>query len=713
MEALLPRVLLRVLPPTILVLLCIGLVTTSIVIRTTGVEVKQHIETVALQSASAVALKLATIAEAGQGLAGNDLIVNSIVDVQERLNYVPTLFRSLRIPGPERVSITLADYKGRPIASNVEPLSYQDAPWLDAVMGGEQVVRIRAEGLVVATPVLYSGYPEGLIVIEYDADALSEVVAQPVAFMNTVVTFESDVVLYSSNEALVQAMSKPAKASDWIFDSVSVPEYPDLQIIVGQSKEEAFSVVDRQTLFLLLALVLSFAAVTVGVVSTAYWVQAPLAKAINQANTANQVKSEFLASMSHEIRSPLNGVLGMASLLLDGDLEEEQRKKVETIKDSGSSLLSLINDILDLSKIEAGELGLEIIDFELSQLLDSVSSIWRPQIQAKGVAYEHDESGIIAPVLKSDPTRLRQILFNLVSNAFKFTGSGRISLTVTQTRLDNGDIETHFEVRDTGVGIASDKLSRLFRSFSQADSSITRRFGGTGLGLAISKNLAEALGGEVGVESRDGEGSAFWFTIVGPEGNRDQIIQPDIDFADAAGSRNRSLRILVAEDNNVNQQVIKGMLEKVGHRVFVVSNGLEAVNAVMSTPYDVVLMDFQMPEMDGITATRRIRELESPGQSVPIIALTANAMKGDREQCLEAGMDDYVSKPIEPPRLFAAIRHCCGEGELPADDHLVASSQSDTRLEQAPDSAVTAALEEILDDIEALGGPDSGIAKSG
>ena len=711
MDTLLRRVLLRVLPPTILVLLCIGLLTTSVVTRTTTSELRHHLEQVALQSASAVALKLTTIAEAATSLAGNGLIVNSVVDAQDRMNYLPTLFNSLRIPGPENVKITLADYRGRPIAANGGLSSYRQAAWLERVMAGEDILLVTPAGLTVATPVLYAGRPEGVIVIEYGAAALVDILALPFSVIDTAVTMDSGALLYRSSRLFEQAIAQSAEDSTWIIDSLIIPGFPDLRIIAGQSKRQAYFAVDRQTMFLLIALALSFAAVTAGVVLTAFWVRAPLAKAMQEAEQASRVKSEFLASMSHEIRSPLNGVLGMASLLLDGKLESDQRKKVETIQDSGGALLALINDILDLSKIEAGELTLEVIDFELSQLLDSLYSIWRPQIFAKGLEFRQDETGLFAPVLQSDPTRIRQILFNLLSNAFKFTESGHIALSVGQTRRRDGTIETKLTVRDTGVGIAADKQPLLFKSFSQADSSITRRFGGTGLGLAISKNLAEALGGTIGVESSERAGSTFWFSFVCPEGDAGRIAPPETGVPSASPDA-APLRILVAEDNNVNQQVIKGMLEKAGHRVFLVGNGVEAVNAVISTPYDLVLMDFQMPEMDGVTATRRIRELEAPGTRIPIIALTANAMKGDRENYLEAGMDDYVSKPIEPRLLFAAIQRCCrgeGDGGPVADE----PAGPDEAPDEAPDESAVVALRELLGEVDALSDAGTGNARIG
>ncbi|MDX1400842.1 MAG: ATP-binding protein, partial [Kiloniellales bacterium] len=381
-------------------------------------------------------------------------------------------------------------------------------------------------------------------------------------------------------------------------------------------------------------------------------------RAAEEAKAANKSKSEFLANMSHEIRTPLNGVLGMAEVLSRSRLTSNQVECVETIVVSGKALLGLLNDILDLSKIEAGRIELEALDFSISEMLASIESLWAYQASAKGVLFMCTSELNAIDWVRSDPGRIRQILHNLIGNAVKFTKKGVIEVRVRGFHRTDGRIELCFTVADTGIGICEDRLSEMFRPFAQADSSTTRRYGGTGLGLAISKSFAEMLGGDIGVESTPGEGSIFWFTVVAEHGegaHTSEAGSKDPEIALPHGRQGKTLRILLAEDNLINQKVMIQFLRPLNCQVDIVANGHEAVAAAKTLDHDLILMDVQMPEMDGVEATQQIRALGGPLADIPIVAITANAMQGDRERYLESGMTDYVSKPIDHKGLISTI----------------------------------------------------------
>ncbi len=636
--------------------------------------------------------------DASRQLSENRLVINSFVDPEAARTYLPELLREFE-QGHGFSTTLIVGFDSRVIYSN----SAEPTPWLNssflrpALTSGNSFVSIVGQGndFIFVVPIIYYDTPQGVVVTHLNIESQRKFIRTHEKGMVLGIDmvgrqFLSSRAASDGSEGITQSYSAdesfPLLKSLQAKFNVSFPReeyYKPLVSLIGQLLLLT-SVLTGLALFLarrfgeriarplltlcdkvtrpvesriacsptgsndeIEQLAIAFDRARQQMRET----NEELVEAKNVAEKAVKARSEFFAIMSHEIRTPMNGVIGMTDLLSATKMNQEQQECVETIRQCGEVLLTVINDVLDFSKIESGKFEIELIPTDLVGCALAVRDALQTTAARKGLNIKFESAPDVSGLWMTDSVRLRQVLLNLINNAIKFTERGEIGISIRIENQSGPDHIVRFAVSDTGIGLTEEQMKKLFQAFTQADSSTTRRYGGSGLGLTICQRLVELMGGKIHVESQIGRGSEFIFILPMRRAELSQM--PVVVNSDAIVER--PLRILVAEDNLVNQKMILRMLEKLGHQPVVVSNGVEAVHAVQSGNFDLVFMDIQMPEMDGLTATRHIRE-GLPDAQPKIIAMTAGALTVDRDVCMQAGMNDFITKPIEKDALQECLR---------------------------------------------------------
>ena len=606
--------------------------------------------------------------------------------------------------------LSLVDFVGQTLhRTKAEPLfDYTDHKAIQSVLAGEidhSITIGKQHGeyyWTLAVPVLVRGFPEGALIAEAPFTSLLHLEAGLDNLEQQYIEFaigDSVITSFGNKSALEGAMAEEGVVYPLGTTGVDLRFYLDrgpilaeqhsfitnivlvfvvitgITILISRTIAQRFFehiIAERNRTAALNREILNTNSALENEISRHQQTEVLLKQAKTDAEEATQAKSEFLANMSHELRTPMNAILGMTELLLDTDLNPNQQEYVAAVKTSGTALLDILNDLLDLSKIEAGKMELEAISFSLRDRLDNIAKIFALRAEDKGIELVCEIDSAVPDRLVGDPGRLRQVLINLLGNAIKFTERGEVRFSVAHQSRGEKEIELQVAVRDTGIGTPAEKQELIFEAFSQADGSTTRRFGGTGLGLSISKLLTDLMDGKIWLESQEGKGSTFHFTarmglqeIAATDTSEllettDQTVHEQQTDPPTASSTEEGAKstwhILLAEDNRFNQVVATGLLKKRGHSVEVAQDGQEALDKLARGTFDAVLMDIQMPNLDGLQATAEIRNKERQnGGHIPIVGLTAHAMEGDRERFLSAGMDGYVSKPVHIESLMAAL----------------------------------------------------------